>query len=145
MANFRPDPTLYIIMRNDLDSMVPGKACAQASHATNLFEAAASADNNLMYDEYKLWKESAGGFGTCLVLGASGGQIEYLTKCGRYNNGINIISGKVVDPTYPISDGAVTWTVSATTCMYVFLPGGSAGLGSLPTEFTNVFDTLELY
>ena len=30
-------PVLYIIMRNDLDSMNPGKAMAQASHASNAF------------------------------------------------------------------------------------------------------------
>ena len=32
------EPTLYILMRNDLASMNPGKAIAQGSHATNIFE-----------------------------------------------------------------------------------------------------------
>lgn len=33
------DPVLYILMRNDLDSMNPGKAMAQAAHAANEFTA----------------------------------------------------------------------------------------------------------
>ena len=32
-------PLLYILMRNDMDSMNPGKAMAQASHASNQFVA----------------------------------------------------------------------------------------------------------
>ena len=30
-------PVLYILMRTDMDSMNPGKAMAQASHASNAF------------------------------------------------------------------------------------------------------------
>ena len=32
-------PVLYILMRTDMDSMNPGKAMAQASHASNQFVA----------------------------------------------------------------------------------------------------------
>ena len=39
-------PVLYILMRNDMKSMNPGKAMAQASHASNAFVNTASDSDN---------------------------------------------------------------------------------------------------
>tara|TARA_R110000823_G_scaffold97570_2_gene211896 strand:+ start:3092 stop:3511 length:420 start_codon:yes stop_codon:yes gene_type:complete len=114
------EPVLYILMRTDMDSMNPGKAMAQASHASNAFVHRHS--KNLMT---KQWQEQTpDGFGTVIVLGV-GGEME-LTYClGQADDlaslGVDIVSGEVVDPTYPVGDGLVTHLVEMVTCGYIFM------------------------
>jgi peptidyl-tRNA hydrolase len=67
---------LYILMRTDLPSMGPGRAAAQASHASNAF-----------WHKYGKTKEAQAwaastkqGFGTAIVLGATLEQIK--ERCG---------------------------------------------------------------
>ena len=63
---------LYILMRTDMDSMNPGKAMAQASHASNAFVFRFGKENLV-----KQWQgETQQGFGTVLVLDVPGVQIN---------------------------------------------------------------------
>lgn len=114
---------LYIIMRTDLESMNPGKAMAQASHASNAF--VHEAEKLARYSKYATeqleeWRgETQQGFGTVLVLGGSMNDIEdtaTMLEKGEY------ICGVVHDPTYPIKDGDVTHFIPLNTCAYVFVP-----------------------
>ena len=66
-------PILYILMRNDMDSMNPGKAMAQASHAANAFVANDIWEMEQMPDGIvdlkNQWQnETTQGFGTVIVL-----------------------------------------------------------------------------
>jgi peptidyl-tRNA hydrolase len=83
---------LYIIMRTDLPSMNPGKAMAQASHASNAFIHKYGNMEGFVKD----WqKQTPQGFGTVIVLGATQAQL------------IEIESVELVyDPTYPYSVSA---------------------------------------
>lgn len=107
-------PVLYILMRTDLDSMNPGKAMAQASHASNAFvhhanvlaERAASGasmtyDDQETLDLVEEWKNSTNqGFGTVLVLGVNSNEM-YRTVMLAADMGY--LAELVVDPTYPYS------------------------------------------
>lgn len=118
---------LYIFMRNDLDSMSPGKACAQASHVTNLFEVLAKKERfaglEFAVDQWR--KQSASmingdsDFGTCIVLGGSSQQI--LETIRKYHN-YGYLCGSINDPTYPLRDGKVTHLINIHTCSFVFAP-----------------------
>lgn len=127
------EPTLYILMRTDLDSMNAGKAMAQASHASNqiihLYP-----KNTLL----KNWqKETEFGFGTVIVL-AINGEMEmlyYLNKADALKQyGVDIITGVVKDETYPVRDGLVTHLISIITCGYVLLDRSDALSCNILTE-----------
>lgn len=115
--------TLYILMRNDMQSLNPGKACAQAAHAGNAFIDIFEKNISEYNDETKMavvkWKNHTHqGFGTTIVLGVNDAQmknvIEELSE--------NYIVGIVHDPTYPIRDGEVTHLIPVDTCAFVFAP-----------------------
>ncbi len=112
-------PVLYILMRNDLDSLNPGKAMAQASHASNQFvHNVTSGSISIDKELYNMWSnETTQGFGTVLVLSVNEAQLQssimmadkHLSHCGI-----------VHDPTYPIQDGDVVHHIPLDTCGYVF-------------------------
>jgi peptidyl-tRNA hydrolase len=111
-------PVLYIIMRNDMASMNPGKAMAQASHASNAFVKCMSGVNNDTM--FKQWTQSTyQGFGTVLVLAANISQILEINKAATATGYVNEI---IYDPTYPIVDGQVVHHIPLPTCSYVFVP-----------------------
>lgn len=127
---YTEDPVvLYILMRNDLNSLNPGKACAQAAHAANQFVGKFTSRFNRTYanersdveiefrDLYNEWRtQTPDWYGTTIVLEGSGANIEnYIDQQtpGLYN-------GLVIDPTYPIRDGEVTHHIPLMTCAYVF-------------------------
>lgn len=88
------DNRLYILMRTDLQSMTPGRAMAQASHASNAF-----IHKHGGRPDVKEWqRQTKQGFGTVIVLAASKRQIENifdkLEDCK--------IKEWVVDPDYVI-------------------------------------------
>lgn len=95
----KPNYVLYILMRTDLQSMNPGKAMAQASHASNAFLHQAEIDrgeskevDNAVVD----WISSTPqGFGTVLVLGCT---IMDILRCEEH---VHLNFEKVIDPTYP--------------------------------------------
>lgn len=87
---------LYIIVRNDIQSMNSGKAMAQVSHATSLFTDNHS--NSLLKEKKEQWKKQAGSYGTVLILSANISQINDI-----YNNNDckKFIHGAMYDETYP--------------------------------------------
>lgn len=109
-------PVLYILVRNDLKSMNPGKAMAQASHASNAFEKAMSSDRAKLVqgkmedDELEKmrpiigmadqWKtETCQGFGTVLTLAVN--EVQMRTAVDVANN-LGFTAEVIHDPTYPI-------------------------------------------
>lgn len=79
------------MVRDDLPSLNPGKAMAQAIHAGHLFSA-----NNHKTQAYKDWAEDRG-FGTTVTLSADKQTIDKLVDSVPTPQ-----SGWVVDPTYPL-------------------------------------------
>jgi len=113
------DPVLIIVMRNDLASLNPGKACAQASHAANMMNDFVLAYNTAYWNAtLEKWKRESGqGFGTCLVLSGSWDIIE---DCLNNWNPTNTLSGRVLDYTYPLRDGLITHEFPLHTCAWFF-------------------------
>lgn len=119
------DPRLYIMMRNDLVDLNPGKAMAQAAHAANQFisslkpPAPSWTGANSLEGWLETWTNQAKGFGTTIVLTASKSQIEHIIPLGASEG---YACDFVFDPTYPIksAEGEI-FTVNAMTCAYVFV------------------------
>lgn len=128
---------LYILMRNDLTSMNPGKAIAQGSHASNAFvhhfHAYAQKYNSKSVHEgietatvngFNEWENATTqGFGTVLTLEARMGDIQSVTNIFK---SLNYVAGVVHDPTYPIVDGEVVHHIPLDTCAYIFIPNKEA-------------------
>jgi peptidyl-tRNA hydrolase len=123
-------PILYIIMRDDLYSMNPGKRIAQGSHAAN---AAVKKAREYEPELLKEWEnQTSDGFGTVLTLQAKNmDAIKDLIE--RVYAIINIastskqsgVAGIVHDPSYPIRDGSITHHIPLDTCAYVLCNEGS--------------------
>lgn len=115
------NPALYILMRNDMESLTPGKGMAQASHAANQFETAMKKDvmDLNIHQGYEYWKTEANGFGTAIVL-----SVDYneLLLNIDYAKSRFFLADFVHDPTYPVEDGKVTHLVPIDTCGYIFAP-----------------------
>jgi hypothetical protein len=112
-------PILHILMRDDLASLNPGKAIAQGSHATNDFEAVIQQRARRdMVDAAQLWREDRT-FGTCLTRAAKPYQIDGILDMVN-NSPSPYVCGKIIDPTYPITDGEVTHHLPMLTCAWVF-------------------------
>lgn len=108
---------LYIVMREDLWGMNPGKGMAQAAHAQAEFVEyltyAASAEIKGFREAYTYWREDRS-FGTTLVLSAP--KNEWMD----IQSGV-IHYGYVTDPSYPYRNHyGKSFTVSEDTCMWVF-------------------------
>ena len=114
-------PVLYILMRNDLDSLNPGKAMAQASHASNAFVHSVEPAYNVDEVLFRTWEESTPqGFGTVLVLSVNEEQMETAVKVAESFGVDKFPCGIVHDPTYPILDGEVCHYIPLNTCGYIF-------------------------
>ncbi len=114
-------PVLYILMRNDLDSLNPGKAMAQASHASNAFVHSVEPAYNVDEVLFRTWEESTPqGFGTVLVLSVTEEQMETAVKVAESFGVDKFPCGIVHDPTYPILDGEVCHYIPLNTCGYIF-------------------------
>lgn len=112
------NPCLYILMRTDINSMNPGKAMAQASHAYGALRKAIKEKLNIQKD-FILWMDQTEqDFGTTIVLGGSEPQID--GALWRAVRDRNICGGWVHDPTYPIRDGNVTHLIPLNTCAFLF-------------------------
>lgn len=113
-------PTLYCLMREDLQDLNPGKGMAQAMHAQADFDEWARAKMQLMpeYGPYVgEWKEDRS-FGRTLVLEAT---INQISDIASLTLGTNHPMGVTVDPTYPWRNfyGKVFLT-SEVTCAWLF-------------------------
>lgn len=117
------EPTLYILMRNDLDSLNPGKACAQASHATNMFEMYCQNNirNVLLHEHVEQWRGDRT-FGRCLCVAVNDIDIQSFNHMINYEkSNTNFIGDIVTDPSYPVQDGSVIHKVEAVTCGWIFV------------------------
>lgn len=111
--------TLYVLMRNDLDSMTAGKACAQSAHAANAVKhhVMTKVKDKTTVEEFSFWEShTTQGFGTTIVLGVSEQEmrdcVEILSK--------SFIAGIVHDPSYPVKDGKIMHLIPVDTCGYVY-------------------------
>ena len=122
---------LYILMRTDMDSLNPGKAMAQASHASNAFVYRWGKENIV-----KEWQgETQQGFGTVLVLGVTGDELYKVVETVDYNLRFkeDVYADIIHDPTYPVQDGEVVHHIPVDTCGYVF--GDTDSLEALLGEY----------
>ena len=120
---------LYILVRTDMDSMTPGRIAAQAAHAANMFVGYAEVlkqdlkDNEEPDDPFIVYfdnwqKQTSDFFGTTIVL--NGGTEQDIEQIlieleDRY------ITGRVIDPEYPIRDGDTVHILkNVMTCGYAF-------------------------
>lgn len=121
-AQFAPDPefTLYLLMRNDLESMNAGKACAQAHHAGTQVAIRDypgwDTRHKMWFDQ---WQKQAGGFGTVLCMGVNERQMRRTLEVAER---IGVPHGVIHDPTYPLRDGDAFHLIPLDTCAYVFGP-----------------------
>lgn len=111
-------PTLYCLMREDLQDLNPGKGMAQAMHA--------QADFDQWVDDHQAspfmpfireWKEDRS-FGRTLVLESSLDQMANITSIAL---GTDLPVGMTIDPTYPWRNfyGKV-FLNEEVTCAWVF-------------------------
>jgi hypothetical protein len=90
------DLRLYILMRNDLQSLVPGRCMAQAAHAGN-----AVVHEHGKHVAVREWQaQTEQGFGTTIVLSVSINQIDSIFSCEDLKDWL--IKGMVVDPDYVV-------------------------------------------
>jgi len=125
------EPRLYILMRDDLDSLNPGKMVAQGVHAGNQFSAWMHRQRGCPTEPHMLalalqWAEEGEDFGTTITLGVDGRIlpkiIEFAQKAG--------FPAKVThDPTYPLKDGSALHVLPLDTCGFIF--GGKEALEPL--------------
>lgn len=111
-------PTLYCLMREDMQDLNPGKAMAQAMHAQADFDQWVDDHPDSEYMPYIVqWKEDRS-FGRTLVLESTLDQIRGMTCMWM---GTAVPAGVTVDPTYPWRNfyGKVFMT-SEITCAWVF-------------------------
>lgn len=128
------DKILYILMRNDLQSLNSGKAMAQASHASNNFIKVYGKQD----DAIEWSNETTQGFGTVLVLSVNGNQLKTAINDAFT---LGFPAQVITDPTYPyrtskeiaalipssidtsdrtVSGDQVTLYRSEITCGYIF-------------------------
>ena len=111
-------PTLYCLMREDLQDMNPGKAMAQAMHAQAEFDQWVEDHPDSEYLPYIVqWKEDRS-FGRTLVLEST---LEQIVKIIPPQNLTRHPTGVTIDPTYPWRNfyGKVFLT-SEVSCGWVF-------------------------
>ena len=129
MSDQSKDHRLYILMRTDMASMNPGKACAQAAHAANKFAKKMARGCNPELDlAYIEWCESGGcfpdedffqGFGTTITLSCDELLLQQIVGVAKEND---LPTDIVFDPTYPLRDGDFTHYIPLITCGYIFIP-----------------------
>jgi peptidyl-tRNA hydrolase len=115
------DPRLYILMRTDLASLNPGKACAQAAHAANqfVFELDETPDEeSVCWLRFQDWQaQTPHGFGTTITLAVDERQLRGAVALARK---AGFPAAVTHDPTYPLQDGQVTHILPLDTCGYIF-------------------------
>lgn len=108
---------LYIVMREDIPSMNPGKGMAQAAHAQAEFDAYLDcefSENDELAHNYTCWREDML-FGTTIVLRAEQHKLIELVETIEH-------CGLVVDRTYPWQNWyGKRFVSSETTCVWAFV------------------------
>jgi peptidyl-tRNA hydrolase len=119
------EPRFYIIMREDLANMNPGKGIAQGSHAQAAFmwdkmhkEKFASPVEKSAFED---WIEQGHGFGTTIVLSAPLATIEEMVAAARADHLTLYSAGMVKDTSYPdINYYGKRFVHSTYTCGWFF-------------------------
>jgi len=111
-------PTLYCLMREDLQDLNPGKGMAQAMHAQADFDEWVTKNKNSGHIPFiKEWKEDRS-FGRTLVLEASFDQISNIIAIAMCTAEPADVT---VDPTYPWRNYyGKLFVTSEVTCAWVF-------------------------
>lgn len=111
------EPRLYIVMREDLWDMNPGKGMAQAAHAQALFDLYDHGHNGCL-ESYSEWRGDGSaclGFGVTTVLTATLDEFELILRNTKHN-------GVVTDPTYPYRNYyGKMFTSKEVTCIWTFV------------------------
>ena len=109
MSN-QSSPYLYLLCRNDMDSMNGGKAIAHGAHAANQFtheidkilsQPMTKSDvdtNDRLQNHYNTWLNSANGFGTTISLSMSLPEMQTVVYVAK---SMGFVSALTIDPTYP--------------------------------------------
>lgn len=110
----------YLLVRNDLASLNPGKGFAQSDHAGTKM---VLRDMKTWSDQHRAWverwAEDGDGFGTVLSMGVSERtMIQALDIAAR----LGVPHGTILDKSYPLQDGAVMHLIPLVTCAYIFGP-----------------------
>ena len=125
------DPYLYILMRTDLDSLNPGKAIAQGSHAATMFSgeihdrfAESTEVGDAWMQMYQQWQTDPAtdrrlGFGVKICL-AVNSEVQLRQKVTVARHLPMTLAGIVTDPSYPLRDGRVMHLLPLVTCGYIF-------------------------
>lgn len=117
---------LYIIVRTDMASMNAGRVAAQCSHASNYFVKMAKEVVECLEDQddqfiknFNEWEnETDQGYGTVIILDG-GTEEDILFQMGQMEQ--YYLTGKVVDPEYPIRDGDTVHILKDVfTCAFAF-------------------------
>lgn len=108
----------YVLMRTDIPDYSDPKASAQVNHAGTkmVIEGYRKKDKHLtaMLDE---WEAEGGGFGTCIVLGVDAPTMRQAVSMAEL---LDLHTGIVHDPSYPVRDGDKMASLPVDTCAYLF-------------------------
>lgn len=110
---FKTNPYLYLLIRNDLDSMNAGKAVAHGAHAANQFthefeqwrmkydlkDKDTPVDVVNQWKMYQQWLDEGNGFGTTITLSVSLRELQTAVAVAESIPGLR--AGETIDPTYP--------------------------------------------
>lgn len=109
------EPRLYIIMREDIPDMNPGKGMAQAAHAqADMIEYMNNLNDYGVEEMVKLWREDRA-FGTTTVVSAE--LMDIHEMCDNIEH-----SGMTVDPSYPWRNFyGQPFTTEEVTCAWAFV------------------------
>lgn len=92
------DYRLYLLIRNDLQSMNPGKAVAHGAHAANQFAFEMNQVKEWMFSAFLDWQGQARGFGTTITLHAS---LDEIANAVANAQAIGLPADLTRDPSYP--------------------------------------------
>jgi hypothetical protein len=141
-----PNPYLYILARNDLASLNPGKLAAQAAHAANVCQTvitdgrmAGSKRGDKLAELWKIWAGDRG-FGTTITLEVPATILDQIKEENgshlfNWEDKRPLVFGVAHDPGYPVCDGSITHLVPLTACGFVFGDKNTMAVKSLTSGF----------
>lgn len=125
-AEFAPLPfeeellVKYLLVRNDLASMNPGKGFAQADHAgTQMVLKDMPGWKPAHRAWVRRWAADGDGFGTVLSMGVSE---RTMNKALEIAKRLGVPHATILDKSYPLVDGDVVHEIPLVTCAYIFGP-----------------------
>lgn len=110
----------YLLVRNDLASMNPGKGFAQSDHAGTQMVLKDMLGWSAEHQAWvRRWANDGDGFGTVLSKGVSERtMIQALDIAKR----LGVPHATVLDKSYPLLDGETLHLIPLVTCAYIFGP-----------------------